>query len=76
MPAAISAPPPPREFGQDEAEEYGGEKIADYVIYLVRQDDGRVFGGLLTREQITTQEFDPVIAEVLTSRRQGAAFFG
>jgi hypothetical protein len=73
--AALTAPPAPREYGQDEPEDLGPGEIPDYTVYFVQQDDGRVFGGLLTREQLSHPDLEPTIKDAVTSRRQGGAFF-
>lgn len=71
MPAAIDERPSVRALGQEEAEDFGGDKIADYVVYLVKQADGKIYGGLLTKEQILNEDLHPQIREAIKSGRQG-----
>lgn len=73
--AAITDPPEPRDTTQPSPpENYGGDLVADYIVYIARLEDGRIFVGLIEGDSLGDQH--PAIETAIRSARQGGRSFG
>ena len=73
--AAMTDPPEPRDVSQPTPpENYGGDLVSDYIVYIARRGDGRVFVGLIKGENLPEQH--SAIESAIRSARQGGRTFG
>jgi hypothetical protein len=73
--AAITDPPEPRDAAHPSPpENFGGDRVADYIVYVARLEDDRVFVGLIEGTRLGDQH--PAIESAIRSARQGGRTFG